>query len=134
MPIVVHVQSPQRTVTLPAATGTLRVKVSPTPAAVVVKVLDPSLEARNAFACKRYLRELAASGAQAIIVDLSMVTFLDTSALGSLVAAMNALGGAHNLILASAAPTVHETLRLTRLDDSIVAVRSVAEALQRLQS
>jgi anti-sigma B factor antagonist len=68
-------------------------------------------------------------GQRTVIVDLSSVEFLDSSALGALVAASRDLGDAGgSLRLACPPPHVQKVFRITRLADVIPVFADVAEA------
>lgn len=125
--------SSEETLTLPAATGTLSVTTQEHGAVLVVGIRDGRLEARNAFACKSFLRERIAAGATRVVVDLAAVTFIDSSGLGALVAAMKALQPSGTFALAAPGPAVKAMLELTRtasvftiFDTAEAAVRSLA--------
>jgi anti-sigma B factor antagonist len=51
-----------------------------------------------------------------VILDLSQVSFVDSTALGALVALHKRLGGGESLSLASVRPEIATLFRLTRLD------------------
>ncbi len=75
------------------------------------------------------LQELASAGNARIVVDLSEVAFLDSSALGALVTANRAIneqGG--TLALASPQPHVDKVFTITRLADVIAVYPTLDEA------
>ncbi len=75
------------------------------------------------------LRDLAARGGTRIVVDLSEVAFLDSSALGALVAANRDIeerGG--TLAVAAPRPHVGKVFTLTRLSDVIPVYATLDEA------
>jgi anti-sigma B factor antagonist len=86
---------------------------------VPVVVLQGELDLAQAPAMQRAIEDLLASGHSVIVVDLLDVTFMDSTALGVLVAALGrcrAAGGELHLILTE--PRVLKVLEITGLADS----------------
>ena len=84
--------------------------------AILITVEEPRIDAAVAIQFKEKIRELADGGPDRVILDMSKVDFLDSSGLGSVVAAMKQLGSDRNLELAGLTPTVQKVFRLTRMD------------------
>jgi anti-sigma B factor antagonist len=73
---------------------------------------------------------LAADGARSVLVELSKCTFIDSSALGILIAAKRRLGVAEaRLSLAGAAAAIRRPFELTGLDREFPFHQSLASAL-----
>jgi anti-sigma B factor antagonist len=75
------------------------------------------------------LTELGDNGTTSIVVDLSKVDFLDSSALGTLIGVqkqLKAVGG--SLKLACSHPKIERVFAITRLTEVIPVFTSVAEA------
>jgi anti-sigma B factor antagonist len=83
---------------------------------LVVTALEDRIDAAGAIQFKERMREAVANPAPRVVLDLSAVTFLDSSGLGAVVAVMKLLGPARKLELAGLTPTVEKVFRLTRMD------------------
>lgn len=95
----------------------------------VVLVLAGDVDIHTAPQVRDRLAALQAEGAKSVVVDLSGVGFLDSSALGALVAAhreLEAEGG--SLKLAAPRPHVLKIFRITRLSDVIPLYDTVEAA------
>ena len=94
----------------------------------VVTVQEPRIDAAVAIRFKDRMRELTATDAPHVVLDLSRVDFVDSSGLGAIVAAMKLLGSTRRLDLAGLTPTVERVFRLTRMDSVFTIHDSVAQA------
>jgi len=83
---------------------------------LIVHVEEERLDAAIAIRFKDQIRELTSSATSRVVLDLSQVTFLDSSGLGALVAIMKALAPQRQLELAGLTPNVEKVFRLTRMD------------------
>jgi anti-sigma B factor antagonist len=84
---------------------------------VITLVLDGSLDAMTAPALRQEIADWVARGRQHIVLNLSRVYFLDSTALGVLIGSLKRLrsaGGA--LTLGSTSRTVTQMLAVTGLD------------------
>lgn len=80
---------------------------------------------------KDEIRALIEAGVQHLVVDLSAVEYLDSTALGALVGALKRLRERDgDLRLASPPPRIHKLLEITRLLKVFEVSDSVAQALQ----
>ncbi|RLL72244.1 STAS domain-containing protein [Paenirhodobacter hankyongi] len=84
--------------------------------ALVVHLQEERLDAAIAIRFKDRMREVALQPSSRVVLDLSDVTFLDSSGLGAIVAVMKSLAPARQLELAGLTPTVEKVFRLTRMD------------------
>lgn len=98
--------------------------------ALVVCVNEERLDAAIAIRFKDLMREVTSQPSQRVILDLSRVTFLDSSGLGAVVAVMKTLGPDRRLELAGLTPNVERVFRLTRMDSVFSIHRSVDAALR----
>ncbi len=89
----------------------------PDGSARVVRVHCSRLDAAVAEELRRGLVE-ALGGAGPRVIDLSDVTFMDSSGLGALVGSVKA-AGSHDVSLAGVQPAVRTVLRMTRVDRAI---------------
>jgi anti-sigma B factor antagonist len=94
-----------------------------------VLALIGDIDIHTAPQVRDHLAGLQSRGSTSIIVDLAGVNFLDSSALGALVAAHRDLAGAGGS-LKLAAPRAHvlKVFRITRLSEVIPLFDSVDEA------
>lgn len=83
---------------------------------LVVTAMEDRIDAAGAIQFKERMREAVANPAPRVVLDLSAVTFLDSSGLGAVVAVMKLLGPSRKLELAGLTPTVEKVFRLTRMD------------------
>ncbi|KJS42636.1 MAG: anti-anti-sigma factor [Roseovarius sp. BRH_c41] len=98
----------------------------------IITVGEARIDAAAAIRFKDAMRAATATGAGHVVLDLSNVTFVDSSGLGAIVAAMKQMGGARRLDLAGLTPDVAKVFRLTRMEsvftihDDILDLRSRA--------
>jgi anti-sigma B factor antagonist len=99
---------------------------------VVVLSLEGEFDLAAAPALDEQLGAARSSGARAVVLDMTEVTFLDSSALRELLradAALRAQGA--SLVLAGIRPTVARLFELTRTTGMLTAAPTVEEALER---
>ena len=83
---------------------------------LIVRPLESRLDAAGAVQFKDAIRNLIPLAPDRLILDLTNVTFLDSSGLGAVVAVMKLLGPAKRLELANLNPPVAKVFALTRMD------------------
>lgn len=98
--------------------------------ALVIAVGDSRIDASVAIEFKEAVRTEAEAPGNPVILDLSQVTFLDSSGLGAVVAVMKMLGPERKLELAGLTPPVAKVFRLTRMDSVFTIHPQPPEALQ----
>jgi len=91
---------------------------------LVVTLEASRIDAAVALAFKEAMRGLPGDGA--VVLDLTRITFVDSSGLGAIVAVMKALAP-RRLHLAGLTPTVERVFRLTRMD-SVFPIHVSVEA------
>lgn len=79
-------------------------------------VQERRLDAQAAPDLKAQLASFVGLGWQWIVLDLSRVEFVDSSALGAMVAGLKMLGRAGDLVIAGAQPPVVALFALTRME------------------
>lgn len=84
--------------------------------AMLVIVDADRIDAAIAVQFKDAMREAADGGPDRVVLDMSNVSFLDSSGLGAVVGAMKALAPSRKLELAGLTPTVGKVFHLTRMD------------------
>ncbi|MEW9919909.1 STAS domain-containing protein [Marimonas sp. MJW-29] len=95
----------------------------------IVSVGEPRIDAPAAVEFKETMRRLTQAAPPRVLLDLSEVTFIDSSGLGAIVGAMKQLAPAHSLELACLTPNVERVFRLTRLDSVFRIFASPEDAL-----
>jgi anti-sigma B factor antagonist len=100
-----------------------------------VMVVDVSGElSRRASSLLNPLKELLADGRSKLILDLSALSYVDSSGLGQLISLWTSIGKrGGQLILLRPSPRVREQLEITKLDTVFTIISHEAEALQRIQ-
>src|SRR5450631_4332507 len=83
---------------------------------LVVRVHESRIVADVASQFKEGLIAYVMSGKKSIVLDLSDVTFIDSSGLGALIGSLKAMGKGGELALCSARDGVINMLKLTRMD------------------
>ncbi|HYC04501.1 MAG TPA: STAS domain-containing protein [Azospirillaceae bacterium] len=82
----------------------------------LARLTDKRLDAAAAPGFKTGISALIEGGADRIVLDLTAVSFVDSSGLGAIVSALKQLGSRGDLVLAGLQPPVRKLLQLTRLD------------------
>jgi anti-anti-sigma factor len=103
-----------------------------TPTRAIIRP-DGRMDVESAPAVKMALANAARDGLRAVVVDLSLVEFMDSSGLSALVSGMKALrkeGGA--LTICNANAQIRTALRLTMLDRVFPVYENLDKALQAL--
>lgn len=100
-------------------------------AATVVRVTEPRIDAACAIQFRDAMRAATEDAADVVILDLSGVTFIDSSGLGAIVSVMKQLSPDRRLDLAGLTPAVAGVFRLTRLDEVFRIHATAAAALER---
>lgn len=97
------------------------------PDGVLVRILEPRLDAAIAIRVKDRLREMAARHGPRLVLDLSQVDFMDSSGLGAILSIRRNLPDSRVLELAALTPNVDRVFRLTRMD-TIFTIHAEAPA------
>jgi anti-sigma B factor antagonist len=109
------------------------IHVSSTGGDIEVVALRGELDFDQAPALTRTLADLRADGARAIVVDLSELTFIDSSGISVLVATARA-SAADECMLVLAAPTAHvqRVFDIVSLSELVAVEPALEAALQRI--
>jgi anti-sigma B factor antagonist len=99
----------------------------------IVTVNAGRIDAAVAIQFKDAMRAQTGNGQTHVVLDLGQVTFIDSSGLGAIVAAMKQLGDGQRLDLAVLTPDVEKVFRLTRLN-SIFTIHENLDALEQRQT
>ena len=92
-----------------------------------IRVEVPRIDAAAAIAFKDRMKALTDEGGGRVVLDLSQVSFVDSSGLGAIVAAMKQLPPDRRLELAGLLPAVQRVFHLTRMD-TVFRIHADAEA------
>jgi len=99
---------------------------------LVVKVLESRLDAKIAGEFKEKIAGHITHGDSQIVLDLSAVTFVDSSGLGAIVSCLKMLRGQGQLVLCGMPDTVMSTFKLTRMDKVFRILPTHVEAIAAL--
>ena len=96
----------------------------------ILTVTEERLDASNSSELRETLLSLLEEGGQRLVVDLSPVSFIDSSGLGALLSGFKTANlRSGTLVLAGLQPRVQSMFELTRLHRVFEIFPSVAEAL-----
>ena len=96
--------------------------------AVVVR-LTGELDLHNAPTVRDALFAAAAEGPDRLVIDLTAVEFIDSTALGVLIEARTKLANRRAFLLAAPGPETHRALQISGLDKHLSVHESVDAAL-----
>jgi anti-sigma B factor antagonist len=99
---------------------------------LIAKVLESRIVAEVAPRFKAQLLHYIGTGNREIVLDMSAVTFIDSSGLGALVSILKAMGREGDLVLCGTAGTVVSMFRLTRMDKVFRMFGTTDEAVASL--
>lgn len=83
---------------------------------LVVKPLEKRMDATVAVDFKEKMAGLINAGNDLIVLDLSAVSFMDSSGLGAMVSSLKMLGRKGDLVVSGVHQTVMSMFKLTRMD------------------
>ena len=101
-----------------------------------ILILQPhaeSIDSTVATLFKTRIIDVIHQGHRQIVLDLSRVSFMDSSGLGAIVSILKTLGEDGKLILCHVDPAIRSLFRLTRFDRIIPICDSVDEACSILK-
>jgi anti-sigma B factor antagonist len=97
---------------------------------LVVTPLEKRLDASVAADFKGKIVDWINAGNNRIVLDLSLVDFVDSSGLGAIVSCLKTLGGSGDLIICGIKDTVMSLFQLTRMNRVFQIFSNQAEALK----
>jgi len=98
---------------------------------LLVRVMDDRIDAAAAVQFRDAMRSATEARHRRVVLDLSRVSFVDSSGLGAIIAVLKHLGNDRALELASLQPAVAKVFRLTRLDEIVKVHPEPAAAFGR---
>lgn len=101
-------------------------------ASIVVEVLERRLGADKAVGLKEAVARYLDGRAAPIILDLSMVEFIDSTGLGAILSILKRMPKGCELVVCGATDSVTTMFRLTRLDRIFTMRKNVDEAVSTL--
>jgi anti-sigma B factor antagonist len=99
---------------------------------LVLGIVTTRLDAANTPVFRKVLINKIDEGYNQIVLDLGDVEFIDSSALGALIAAVKRMGAIGTIALARPNSTVARLLSLTRMDKVFPITATVQEAVTQL--
>lgn len=96
-----------------------------------VKVDETRLDASVAPEFKQKMEKIIGEGNDQIILDISKISFMDSSSLGAMVAVLKAMGSHGKLVIQGASGVVLELFKLTRMD-RVFTLKESTEAAQEV--
>lgn len=94
----------------------------------IVAVSETRLDASIAPEFKTQMEEVIQQGNQNIILEISTISFMDSSSLGAMVGVLKAMGNNGKLVVSGASGVVLELFRLTRMDRVFTLATDINEA------
>lgn len=94
----------------------------------IVSVDESRLDALIAPEFKQKMEEIISEGNTQIILDISTLSFMDSSSLGAMVAVLKLTGKQGKMVISGASGAVMELFKLTRMDRIFTLVDSIQEA------
>lgn len=99
---------------------------------LITKVLDNRITADESSQVKEQVLKCVNNGHRLVVVDLSEVTFIDSSGLGALISSLKMVGQEGALAISGARSSVITTFKLTRMDRVFRMYNTTEEAVGAL--
>ena len=100
--------------------------------ATVIKPLEKRLDSNVSEELKSHMNTIVQNGHLKVVLDLSDVEFVDSSALGAIIATMAALQPHGRLMVCGVKNNVLALFRLTRIDRVIPVMENIDEAIRAM--
>lgn len=100
---------------------------------LIVRIGDDRIDAASAIQFKEAMRGIVQVPSSRVLLDMSKVSFLDSSGLGAIVAVMKLIGTNRKLELAGLTPTVTKVMHLTRMD-TVLRIHNQLPVVQGLRN
>ena len=100
----------------------------------ILHVNGERMDAGNSPEFKSCVDDIVNKGLDNLIIDMSQVDFMDSSALGSLVSALKTVGNQRSLVMVGVHGLVEDLFKLTRMDRVFNLADNIEQAKQSLDS
>ena len=101
--------------------------------ALVVRFVDRTFDAHAAASFRDQIDEVIGEGHHHIVLDLSIVEFLDSTGLGAVVSTLKRLNGRGMLVLCGLRDSVRNVFRLTRMDRVFTILETDEQAVEHIE-
>ena len=98
----------------------------------LVKTHESRLDASIAPQFKSQMDEIIKENKGNVILDISSISFMDSSSLGAMVAVLKLMGNQGKLVIVGASGTVLELFKLTRMDRVFTLASDIEEAKKEI--
>jgi anti-sigma B factor antagonist len=112
----------------------MRIEEHPMGEVMVASVLEARVDARTGGDLKASIVKCVDSGHRRIVLDLTTVSFIDSTGLGALVASLRHVGRGGDLVLCGVNEAVTTLLKLTRMDKVFRTFPTRVEAVAALSA
>ena len=112
----------------------MRIEQSGSAGIVVAAIRTTRIDAASANAFKAGFADVLATGSPKIVLDLTDVTFIDSTGLGAIVGLLRQPGPSRSIAIAGAGGQVQVVFRLTKMNKVFQMFATRAEALAALAS
>lgn len=99
---------------------------------IIATILETRMDAAIAPALKIRIAQLLTEGKTRIVLDITDVTFMDSSSLGALVSLLKMVGNKGDLIIVGATGIVAELFKLTRMERVFRMAATVDAAMEAI--
>lgn len=99
---------------------------------IILKPLTKRIDASVAPEFKAFMLERIGSGNTSLLLDFSMVDFIDSSGIGAIISILKTLGGKGSVSICCLSETVNTVFRLSRMDKIFHISASREDALKTL--
>ncbi|MCK5918103.1 MAG: STAS domain-containing protein [Cocleimonas sp.] len=96
----------------------------------IISLNETRLDASIAPQFKQEMEKIIADGNTQIILDISKLSFMDSSSLGAMVAVLKAMGNQGKMVVSGASGVVLDLFKLTRMDNVFTLVETTEDAQQ----
>ena len=96
----------------------------------IVSINESRLDASVAPEFRQKMEQIIADGNTHVILDISELTFMDSSSLGATVAVLKIMGNQGKMVISGASGVVLDLFKLTRMDRVFTLVDTVEDATQ----
>ncbi len=110
----------------------MEIKITNQGHVTVARVLDSRLSANVSSEFKFLMGQQIGSGRSNLVLDLSEVTFMDSSGLGAVISLLKLIGTKGDLAIACPQAPIQTLFRLTRMEKVLRLYPTVEEAIQSM--